>query len=356
VKKFSKTYLVFVALLLTLLIILTGCGGQTAEDNSSAGKEAAVQKAVIRFSHALPEQHYISYQFKEWADLAMQKANGTLEIQIYPSAQLYKDPDVYEAIMTGGIESGHLYSYINTRYVPEANAMMTWYLWDTTQEVYDVGVKGPLRAKIDAEFEKKGIKQLAWLPWHIEDFAFLTTKEVKVPADMKGLTVRATMPEDAAWYQKWGVNPSYISGSEQYMALQRGVLQGTLATVATSVERKLYEVAPYAVLVPFYDQISSIGINKNFFDKLAPEQQKALVDAAKEVEAKSMAAAMKDYEEIMKRAQEAGVKVYKPTPEEMKLWQAGKDEIRQQLYKDQPQVLEEVKKLEEQLAAYRQKK
>jgi len=87
----------------------------------------------------------------------------------------------------------------------------------STQEAYDVGIKGPLRAKIDAEFEKKGIKMLAWLPWHIEDFAFLSAKEVKVPADMKGLTVRATMPEDVAWYRKWGVKPSYISGSAPFL-------------------------------------------------------------------------------------------------------------------------------------------
>jgi TRAP-type C4-dicarboxylate transport system substrate-binding protein len=354
-KKISK-YFVFVALLLTLLIIITGCGGQTAEDKGSAGKEAAVQKAVIRFSHALPEHHWIAKQMQDWADLAMQKANGTLEIQIYPSAQLYKDPDVWEAIMTGGIESGHSYIFYHTRYVPEASAMIAWYVWNSTQEAADIGLKSSLRAKIDAEMEKKGVKTLAWLTWHIEDFAFLTAKQVKVPADMKGMTVRATVPEDAAWYKKWGVNPSNISGSELYMALQRGVLQGALATVATSTERKLYEVAPYAVLIPCYNQFSIIGINKSFFDKLAPEQQKALVDAAQEAEGKSVAIALKHYEELMKQAQELGVKVYKPTPEEMKLWTEGKDEIRQQVFKDKPQVLEEIKKLEEQLAAYRQKK
>jgi TRAP-type C4-dicarboxylate transport system substrate-binding protein len=352
-KKIRRRYLVSVAWLVPLLIFtLTGCGGQTGSDT----RGAEPKKATIRFSHALPERHYISAQFKEWADLTKQKSNGSVEVQLYPSAQLYKDPDVYDAIISGGIESGHLYGYINTRYVPEASSMMTWYLWQNTREVYDVGIKGPLRAKIDAEMEKKGIKQLAWLPWHAEDFAFLTTKPVKVPADMKGMTVRATIPEDTAWYKKWGAEPSYVSGSEQYMALQRGVLQGSLATVATSVERKLYEVAPYAVLVPMYDQISIIGINKSFFDQLAPNQQKAVVDAAKEVEAKSVAAAMKDYDEIMKRAQEVGIKVYKPTPEEMKLWTAGKDQIRQQLYSDKPQVTEEIKKLEEQLTAYRQKK
>ncbi len=354
-KKRRKMYSVFGALLLTLLTISTVYGEGTAEDKGSAGKESAVQKAVIRFSHALPEQHYISYQFKEWADLAMEKSNGSIEVQIYPSGQLYKDTDVYEAIMTGGIEGGHLYSVYNTRYVPEANALYTWYTFRTTQECYDLGVKGPLRDKIDAEMEKKGIKMLAWIPWHIEDFAFVTKEEVKVPADLEGMCMRAMTPEDAAWYKKWGASPTPITGAEVYMALQRGTLQGGNFTIASSVERKYYEVAPYAVQVPMSSMFSMIGINKDFFDKLAPEQQKALVDAAKEVEDKSVAAAMKDYAEIMKRGQEVGIKVYQPTPEEMKLWEEGKDEIRRQLFKDKPQVLEEIKKLEEQLAAYRQK-
>lgn len=354
--KKSGKYFVSIALLSVLLITLTGCGGQTAGDKGSTGKEAQTKKAVIRFSHALPEQHFIAKQLKEWADLTMQKANGTLEVQIYPSAQLYKDPDVYEAIMTGAIEGGHLYNDLHTRYVPEASAMVTWFLWDTTEEAYQVGIKGPLRAKIDAEMEKKGIKTLAWIPWSLEDFCFVTTKEVKVPADMKGLTIRGKLAEDVAWYKKWGVNPSYLSGSELYMGLQRGVLQGVNTAVASMVDRKFYEVAPYAVLVPYYEVMSIIGINKSFFDKLSPEQQKALVDAAKEVEEKSVAVAMKNYEEVMKRAQEVGCKIYKPTPEEMKLWKEGKDEIRRQVYKDQPQVLEEINKLEQQLAEYRKKK
>jgi len=351
-------YLVLVALLLTLLpVSLAGCSAaQPVKEVPVQKTEVPIQKAVIRLSQGLPEKHYISYQFKEWADLAMKKSNGSIEVQIFPSAQLYKDADVYGAIMTGAIESGLLYSYLDANYVPEAGIWTAWYIFNTTQEICDVGYTSPLRAKIDAEMEKKGIKQLAWIPWHVEDFGFVTNKPVKVPDDMKGLTIRATGPEDVAWLQKWGANPSYLSGAELYMGLQRSVIQGALATVATSVERKLYEVAPYIVLMPMSTQNCPIGINKSFFDKLAPEQQKALVDAAKEVEAKGKAAALKDLDEIMKRAQELGVKIYKPTAEELKLWQAGKAEMRQQVYKDKPQILEAINQIETQLAAYRQKK
>ena len=356
------SYLVLVALLLTLIpISLAGCAtappATSTQTPTQTQTQTPIPKTTIRFSYALPEKHYISYQFQDWADLAMKKSNGSLEVKMYPAAQLYKDPDLYGAIMSGGIEAGHLYIFYDANYVPEANAWITWYLFDSTKEAYDVGLKSSLRTKVDTEMEKKGIKQLGWIVWNNESNCIITSKPVKVPADLKGMTMRAAGPEDAAWYQKWGATPSFISGADLYMGLQRGVIDGTIGGVPTSVERKLYEVAPYTILAPFYcPQASILGINKSFFDKLAPEQQKALVDAAKEVEGKAYDAAMKNLSEIMKRGQDLGLKYYTPTPEELKLWTAGKDEIRQQVYKDKPQVLTEINKLEEQLAAYRQKK
>ncbi|KJR97095.1 MAG: hypothetical protein VR68_13215 [Peptococcaceae bacterium BRH_c4a] len=343
----EKKVKVWISVLLAAFLLLAtgGCGSEKAEDVAARKQKQEVKKTVIRFSQGLPEKHYISSQMKDWADLARQKSNGALEVQIYPSAQLYKDSDVNEAVMTGAVESAQGYSVYLAKMIPEMKILDSWFFIKNSEgleKIYNM----PIRERLDAELEKKGIKALVWLPWSQEDFGLVSTKQLKTPADAKGLTMRTLGPETSAYYVQYGINPSFLNGSEIYMGLQRGVIQGAFATVATSVERKLYEVAPHITLLPCGTMTSMVIVNKDFFDKLPPELQKAMVDAGKEVESKSVAAAKANYENVIKEAEKLGVKVYRPTPEEMKLWEAPKEKVREEAYKNAPQLLKEIQEIE----------
>ena len=304
---------------------------------------------TIRFSHSLPEHHYISYQFAEWGRLVTQN-DSSLKVQIFPSAQLYKDSDVIEAVQTGAIESAMFYNIYLARVAPFHRIFDASGLVDSTDLEGKI-IQSPLRAKIDAQTESKNIKIIAYLTWSVEDFGFVTTKECRVPADMKGRTIRTLGPENAYLLKSYGANPTFLNGSETYMALQRGVIQGSSATVTSSLERKLYEVAPYVTIVPYCSMVSSIGMNKDYFDKLTATQQKAIMDAGKTIEDKTVARAKANLEEVWKRAADAKIKIYRPTPDEMKLWLANLDAQYKEVLKSEPEVLaliEEVKALKAQ--------
>lgn len=321
-----------VSVILASVVFLSGFGGK---------KESDVK---IRFSYGLPEKHYVSAQLKNWADLSM-KVDPSMKIEMYPAAQLYKDADAPEAVQTGAIESAMAYSFNLARIVPEMRVFDATYLIDTTDLLVKV-IKSPIRQKIDDALEKKNLKVLAYIPWAVEDFGLISTVPAKVPADSKGLTYRALGPESAALLKSYGMNPTFMSGSELYMALQRGVIQGTFGTVTHSVERKLYEVAPNITILPYGTVITTVIMNKQYFDKLSENHQKALIDAGKEVEASSLVAAEANLSEIWKRADELGVKVYHPTEEEMKLWKANMDALYADVLKDAPQVLEYIKEIQ----------
>jgi len=346
----KKIFRILIGVLLVLLMLLAanGCGGQQAVEKKEAAQEQKQEgkKIVVRFSHSLPEKHPRSLQFQEWADLAMKKADGALEVQIYPSAQLYKDVDVVEAVTTGGIESGLLYSFILEKMLPQFKILDVPYLFDNnTDLIYGFLSSPETKERLCAAMEKKGIKPIAWILEPHEGFGIMWNKEVKVPADARGLTVRAIGSPQVAFYKKWGVNPSFLSGAELYMALQRGVLQGAYGSVTAVMERKLYEVAPYYTLLPIGTTISLIGMNKSFFDKLSPKLQQAILDAGKEVESKTVARAKADWEVTLKEAKEKGLKIYQPTPEEMKLWMGDVEKTWQEIYRDDPQVLAEIKEV-----------
>jgi len=304
---------------------------------------------TIRFSYGLPEKHYVSYQLQEWGQLVSQN-DSSLKVQMFPSAQLYKDADAVEAVQTGAIESAMAYTFNLARIAPLTRIFDAVYLIDSTDLEGKI-IQSPIRAKVDAQLEKKNIKIIAYIAWSIEDFGIVSTKECHVPADTKGLTVRAIGPESANLLKTYGSNPTFLSGSEQYMALQRGVIQGTCATVTTSVERKLYEVAPDITLVPWGTVVTVITMNKSYFDKLTVAQQKAIMDAGKTIEDKTVACAKANLEEIWKRAADAKIKIYKPTPDEARLWAANLDTQYKEVLKDAPEVLaliDEVKTLKAQ--------
>ncbi len=343
-KKYNQWLIV--ALIALIVVSLAGCGGQGA--NTSENDRAKDQKIVIRLSHALPENHYISAQMRAWAELVMEKSKGRVEVQVYPTGQLYKDADVLEAVQTGAIEAGHAYDFNLAKSVPEARVFAAPFLFEgKVTEITQKVLTSPIRSRLETEMEKQGMKGILFLPWSMEEGGVIASKQVKTPADAKGLTLRATGPDTAAIYKQWGSNVSYLNGSELYTGLQRGVIQGSEGTVTTSVERKLYEVAPNFTILPYSARVSMIIMNKKFYDKLQPELQKTISEATKEVEDKTVAAAKTNLEAVLKAGAEKGIKIYTPTTEELKQFEGDRDKLWQSLYKDYPQILADIKEIQE---------
>jgi len=327
-------------LLLVIVVMLPSLSANGGDQSSQAPRK----ETTIRFSHGLPENTYISNQLKDWADLSM-KENSGLKIQIYPSAQLFKDADAIEAVMTGSIESAQSYSFNLARIVPEIGIFDCPFLFDSTDMLAKV-FNSPVRQRLDVELAKKNIKVLAYILWSVEQHGITSVKLLKVPADAKGMTSRVLGPESATLWKSWGMNPTFLSGSEVYMALQRGVIQSNLSSIMSNVERKYYEVAPYQTLLPLGVVVSTILINKDFFDQLPADQQQAIIDAGKKVESNSLARAKESNDEIFKKAEELKITVYRPNSEEMKLWKGDLEKLIQEIYKDSPQSLADIKEIQ----------
>jgi TRAP-type C4-dicarboxylate transport system substrate-binding protein len=227
----------------------------------------AQEKYTMRFSHGLPEDHFIANQYQEWATLINERSKGVLKVEIYPSAQLFKDLEVIRAIQMGTIESGGAYSFNIARSVSEFNILDVPFLFHTTEEMLKVA-KSEVGTLLIRAAEKQGIKVLAWFPFPQEGEGILSKKPIKVPSDCKGLVARATGPPSAQLIKLWGGGASSLSGAEVYMGLQRGTIGATFSTIETSVERKIYEVAPYSVILPWGAVFAMPLMNAEFFNKL----------------------------------------------------------------------------------------
>jgi TRAP-type C4-dicarboxylate transport system substrate-binding protein len=299
---------------------------------------------TMKFSCSMPKANFMTKQVYEWAEMVEKNSGGELKVQVYDSAQLYKDPDLARAISTGAVDGGLLASvFAGPTLVPAFRVFQMPFLFHNVDEMAKI-----YHSKVGdgwkATAEKKGVKLMGLLVHPSpEDQIIATKKPIKVPADLKGMAIRVAGPDDAKVMQKWGGTPSMIPGMDVYPALQRDTIQGSIGSVMLQIELKRYEVAPYAIFLPIAGAQAYYGINKEFFDKLNPKQQKALIDASAAMEKKSKSLTMKELAENMADLKTKMKGLYTPTAQELAQWKDGMQEMWPQLVGNNQELAEALK-------------
>ena len=138
--------------------------------------------------------------------------------------------------------------------------------------------------------------------------------------DLQGKKISAPGPS-ANWIRGTGAVAVAGNLNTYYEDIKSGVSDGTLTFVTGAWGAKIHEVAPYLTRVNIGSQFAGgIAMNKNRFDKLPPEVQKAIRDAgeawtARYAEAQAAAAAS-----LMDKMVAAGAKVSDLSEGERKRW------------------------------------
>ena len=93
-----------VALVLTLVMILsifTGCGEKTSE---SGENEIPKEKIVLKLGHTGAPDHPYQKASEMFAKIVSEKTDGMVEIQIFPSDQLGKQKELVEGAQLGTVD------------------------------------------------------------------------------------------------------------------------------------------------------------------------------------------------------------------------------------------------------------
>ena len=213
--------------------------------------------------------------FKEYVE----SHSDTIKVELYPSDTLGSANDVVGAIAAGTVEMGaYDFSLINN-YYPETMVFCMPGAFLNNDEVNataDTEWAADLFAKTA---EETGIRVLSVVSGGMRCF---TTKghEVKTVEDAKGLTFRVM---DSPIYVKMveaiSANPVPMPGSEMYVAMQNGVVDGHENTIPNILQDRTYEVQDWYVLDNHTPTVMSYMINNKFYESLSDEQ-KAVIDAA----------------------------------------------------------------------------
>lgn len=239
---------------------------------------------TLRISLQLPLKHHLGQNLLDFQQEVEKESKGALKIEIYPSAQLYKDKEVPQAVSSGAIEMGvaSLTRFAGT--VPAVDIFYVPFMFDNPEKVVKATAPDSIiRQQLDNAILKTGTRVL-W--WQAYGSSILLTKKdiIKTPADMKGKKVRVFGKTLGDTVTSVGGAPTMMSGSKQFLAYQRGTVDAGMTGITAVKSRKLYEVMDHMTLTYNADIEFIVIINEQFWQSLSDQERSIIGKAGARVE------------------------------------------------------------------------
>ena len=255
--------------------------------------------------------HTYGVMFKEAAE---KKSGGKLEIQLFPSRQLCDDRQCLEGTIAGTIDASLVSTVIFPLVMkkPAFDALQLPFLISSYENLAKVLTSPSVQAMLD-DLSSGGLKGLA--VGEGGQRHFLSAKgPVQKITDFKGLKTRIVpVPLHKAMWEATGASPVGIAYGEVYTSLQTKVIDAVEINVSSVEGENMWEPAKHFPYTGHYFWPLALTMNKAKFDKLPPDLQKAMIDAAREVVIPQVMAAKADEEKQAESLRKKGVQFYKFT-------------------------------------------
>jgi C4-dicarboxylate-binding protein DctP len=245
---------------------------------------AQAQPIIVKFSHVVAEKTPKGQAALKFKELAEKLLPGKVQVQVFPSSQLFGDGKEMEALLLGDVQiiAPSLSKF--DRYTKKLQVFDLPFMFSDLAAV-DRFQHGPDGKALLDSMKSKGIKGLAY--WHNGMKQLSTDKDqLKRPEDVKGLKFRI-QPSDVleAQFRALGANPQKMAFSEVYQALQTGVVDGQENTWSNIWSQKFFEVQK-TIAETNHGVIDYMVItNAKWWDGLPPDVRKGLAEAMDEATA-----------------------------------------------------------------------
>ncbi|MEE4352140.1 MAG: TRAP transporter substrate-binding protein [Desulfatiglans sp.] len=264
-----------------------------------------------KLAHCFPNQTLAGRVWQKWADLVEAKTNGKLKILVFGASSLYGQNESYQAMQHGGIEFVWLTSMGNTTLNKVFLATMLPTMWpdyESQKKFWESSAMEPVYKKFEKTMNMKvlpayGIAGTGRF-WSAK-------KKVETIADFKGIKVGTLDPVNRAGMAALGASPVTVTMEDAVTASQTGMTDAGLAT-CPSARFMFMEFNKFALMNPWYVNLTNVGVNVKFWNKLPAEIREQVLEASRELWpiAKEMDRQMDD-EAIEYGKKKYGIEFYK---------------------------------------------
>jgi TRAP-type C4-dicarboxylate transport system substrate-binding protein len=296
------------------------------------------QPIKLRFAHNYPPHTALGKTFTNWAQKVMKDTGGRVEITVYGAGSLVNKPDEFYDATVGGI-TDMAYGQLNQvmdHFALDTGLTLAGLEWPHPWPNVDVRMRvyNELRQKFPIMQEKQKDVVLLYDIIMAPSVFHSPKKIVRIPNEIKELRVAAT-----GWQvtlaDVLGAKPAGIPGPDRYLALERGVIDGSWDLYAGMFAMKIIEVTNNFLEADFGDSSGIAIMNKNRFNALPPDIQKIILDNRGFGEQDWLRMALEETKMGREAAMKRNLNFITLTPEEKKLWRDALIPLREEWIKKQ---------------------
>lgn len=294
----------------TYLFSATAAGFLSAAMLVGAPAHAQVK---LKVGHISAVDHPWHKALSGMAEDVEKATDGEVVMEIYPNSQLGGEREMAQGLGLGVLEMGLFgtgaLQALDKRLIIEELP----YAWPTRESAYRA-LDGKLGDALADVLKEQGITTLSW--WE-SGYRHITNsvRPIETPEDMKGIKLR--VPEAEMRIDTFKILealPTPMAFSEVFTGLQQKVVDGQENPLATIDASKFYEVQDHLALTGHIWGSAVLTIATDTWNKLSPEHQQIITEAAEEWKLKEREMIAESDEASLSKMKEAGIQVTEPDP------------------------------------------
>ena len=290
--------------------------GAAAALGASALPAMAQTKTVLRISTPAVPDDWHAKMWTVFKDNLEKSAPGEFDVQINLNASLFKQGTEPAAMARGNLEFSSISAFDIAKLVPEFSVFTAGYVIRDPAQQQKV-FNGPIGAELfKLVSEKMDVTPLATVYLGTRQVNLRDTRNVKTPADLKGVKLR--MPGSKEWLflgEALGATATPLAFGEVYLGLKTGTIDGQDNPLPSVRAAKFYEVTKQIVMTSHLVDGIFIAISNKCFNGLTAAQKQKVSAAAQAAAAYNNENRIREESQLVEFFKKEGLTVTTPDVE-----------------------------------------
>ncbi len=246
-----------------------------------AARPATAAK-LIKLATIVPSGSVWDKELRAMSAEVQKRTAGRVSFRIYPGGVAGDDPDIVRKLRLGQLQAASLSVDGLSELDKGFSVFSVPRFFGSFDELFHV--VHDLTPALAARLDKQGVVLLGW---GYGGWVYWFSKQpTYTPADYKRLKLFAWAGDNrmVQWWKQSGYHPVPLASTDIMTGLQTGMIEALPAPPLVAMTLQWYRQAPYMLDLPMGQLIGATVISKKSWEKLAPADQAAIRELARQMQ------------------------------------------------------------------------